>query len=164
MKGLKQFVDFTPGNGPIYETERLRVETQPVNHPGGCVAYRFTERAASGNKVFVFNTDFEPDGIDDKIVQLWHNADLVVADGQYEPPGTKDTPNPFMPGWGHSSWKQDIDLAAKAGAKRLLLTHHEPKMDDNYHKDLEARAQAYAASASPGLSVALAREGAEYDL
>ena len=151
------YVDFIPEKGPIVDTATLCVETLRVPHPGGCIAYRFTEKVADGYRRFVFCSDFEPEERHiGSLVRFWKDADVVIADAQYEPPGTVNTPNPFMKGWGHSDYKTDIDIAAKAGVKRLFLTHHEPRMDDIYHADLEKRAQEYA---PPSLQVALAREG-----
>jgi len=37
-------------------------------------------------------------------------------------------------------------MAAAAGVKKLVLTHHEPKMEDSYHDALEQRAQQEASA------------------
>ena len=81
----------------------------------------------------------------------------MIADGQYER-GSKE--NPFMKGYGHSDYVTDVELAARAGVKKLILTHHEPKIDDKYLKRLESRAQECAERHS--LEVVLARECSEY--
>lgn len=153
MNGIGEFNDFLVG-GKIYDKDGLTIETMAVNHPGGCVSYKFTERKGRKKKVIVVSTDFEPDdnGYDDELVKWWKGADIVVADAQYEKGSAE---NPYMKGYGHSDYLTDIDLAERAGAKKLILTHHEPKVDDDYCRRLEGKAQDAAPS---GLEVLLARE------
>ena len=49
--------------------------------------------------------------------------------------------NRFMPTWGHSDYKSDLIMATEAEVKHILLGHHEPKLNDNYHDGLEIRAR-----------------------
>lgn len=137
------YVDFIPETGPIYDKGLIRVETMRMPHPGGCVSYKFTEARPDGSKsVFVFNSDFEPQEPDfERIVQWWAGADLVLADAQYEPERAASQRNPFMKGYGHSDFETDILLAAAAGVRKLVLTHHKPKMNDQYLRNLEQRAK-----------------------
>jgi len=154
MGGLGQFIDFAPG-GLIAKIGDMTVTTAKINHPGGCVSYKFQE----DGKTIVIATDFEPDanGEDDSLVNWMKGADIVLADGQYE----RDSKiNPFIKTWGHSDYVTDVELCRRAGAKNLVLSHHEPKMDDGYHTDLETRAKALAGQY--GINAMLAREGATY--
>ncbi len=159
------YIDFMPGTGPIYEAGRLKVETKRVAHPGGCISYKFTETKEDGRKaVFVFNSDYEPTEDDmPGLVGWWKDADLVIADGQYEPADVKDSANPFMQGWGHSDFKTNLRIAGEAGVKHLMQSHHEPKMDDDYHKKLEKEIAAFTANSYPSIkSNCLCREGDIY--
>ncbi len=146
MKGINGFYDFMPGV-VIYESDNFIVDTLAVNHPGGCISYRFTEiKPDNSRRVFVHSTDFEPDenGYDDTLAEFWQGADLIYADAQYEPrdaPGEFRKLNPFMPTWGHSDYKSDLMMASVAQAKEILLGHNEPKLNDDYHRGLEVRAQ-----------------------
>lgn len=167
LKGLGVFYDFIPG-GILREDDYLRIETKHVNHPGGCVSYKFTEKNLNRReKVTVICTDFEPaKGKDDsEIIDWWRDADLVYADAQYE---TGSERNPFMNGWGHSDPLIDLDFARKAGVKRLLLGHHDPKSDDLYLQDLEYRVNVDAIGYSPKkgkrVGIDFAREGNWYDI
>ena len=171
LTGINGYTDFlmdkAPGFiGTIYQTGTLQVDTMLVNHPGGCVAYRFMETKKDGKLAeLVVNTDFEPNPATDKLMlNWWSNADLVIADCQYEPEGSPITKNKFMKGWGHSDFQSDIRLASAAEAKHILLTHHEPKMDDFYHLDLERRAQAHAKMHAPRVFAELAREQTVYEI
>ena len=40
-------------------------------------------------------------------------------------------------GWGHSSWEQAVDVAEKAGARRLALFHHDPEHSDTLLFNME---------------------------
>jgi len=133
MSGLGEFRDFLPER-KIYEEGALTVETTKLNHPGGCISYKFTENGKS----LIIATDFEPDfgSLDEKLVDWFKGANLVVADGQYER-DSKD--NPLVKTWGHSDYITDLDLCNRSGVKKLLITHHEPKMDDTYHTLLEEK-------------------------
>ena len=44
-------------------------------------------------------------------------------------------------GWGHSSWQQAVEVARRAGVKRLALTHHDPEHDDEFLASLEKECQ-----------------------
>jgi len=157
MQGIGEFTDFIP-SGPIYEDGCTRIETAPVNHPGGCVSYKFIEKETG--KSIVFCSDFEPDsnGLDDALLEWWKGADVVLADGQYEKGSKK---NPFVKTWGHSDYATNVDLAKKAGVGSMLIVHHDPVMDDVNLLGLEERAKTYAGS---GLELALAREGRTYEI
>ncbi len=164
LAGITQYYDFMPETGAIYLSDTLRVETMNVNHPGGCIAYRFTEYKKDGTTaIAIVNTDFEPElGWLKKMTNWWNNADIVIADGQYEPETSTTGINTFKKGWGHSDFETDLDIAKLAGAKKLLLTHHEPTMDDSYHLDLENRAKMYSKAGDYNVKVELAREGLSY--
>ena len=165
MAGLAGFYDFIPG-GKIKQDAQLKVESTSISHPGGCVSYKFTEYKPESNekgKIIIVSTDFEPDsnGTDDKLVEWWQNADLVIADGQYE---TNSKQNPFMKSWGHSDPFIDLELARRANVKHLLITHFDPKSDDNYLRDFEQRVKAKSLADNLDIKVDFAREGSEFEV
>lgn len=157
MAGLGEFYDFIPG-GLIKNSDGLRIESQSINHPGGCVSYKYTENG----QTLVVSTDFEPSSEEakQKIIRWWQGAKVVIADGQYET-GSKE--NPFMKGYGHSDPHINIGLAKEAGVERLIITHHDPKCDDFYLRDLEKRVRDYSAKQN-GPEIEFAREGSTYNL
>lgn len=157
MNGIENFYDFIPG-GLVKHKNDLKIESQSLNHPGGCVSYKYIENG----KILVVSTDFEPDTdqIKEDIIKWWSNADIVIADGQYE---TGSSSNPFMKGYGHSDPFIDVDLAKQALVKKLIITHHDPKCDDTYLRDLEKRVMEYSKKKN-GPKIAFAREGRDYYL
>ena len=167
LKGLGTFYDFIPG-GILKEDDFMRIETKHVNHPGGCVSYKIIEKNSKGkDKVTVICTDFEPDHgkTDAELIKWWEGADLVYADAQYE---TGSERNNFMKGWGHSDPLIDLEFARKAGVKRLLLGHHDPKSDDQYLQDLEYRIKVdsigYSRRGGKRIKLNFAREGSWYNI
>ena len=120
------------------------------NHPGGAYSYRFTE----GDKTVVYCTDIEHgEVIDERVVALSRDADLLIHDAQYTPEELKG-----KAGWGHSSWEQAIEVAERAGVKKLALTHHDPEHDDRFLTALEKECQREFTECF------LAREGQEIEL
>lgn len=94
------------------------------NHPGRAYGYRITE----GTATIVYCTDVEyVTGIDPNVVALARDADLLVHDAQYT---TEELLH--KKGWGHSSWEQAVEVAERAGVKRLALFHHDPEHDDKF--------------------------------
>ena len=120
----------------------VRVTNASGNHPQGVYAFRVDH----GGKAFVYATDTEhyEGRIDDRLVHLARNADLLVYDSQYTPEeysGTAGIGGPKR-GWGHSTFAEGAKLAKTAGAKRLVLFHHDPTQTDDAVREKELRAQA----------------------
>jgi ribonuclease BN (tRNA processing enzyme) len=64
--------------------------------------------------------------ISDAVLELCHDVDLLVHDGQY----TEDEFS-SKADWGHSTAAFAVHVAAESGARRLVLTHHDPSHDDD---------------------------------
>lgn len=107
----------------------VNVAAAEHNHPGGAFGYRITEGAST----LVYCTDVEyGDEIDPNVVALARDADLLIHDAQYT---TEELSR--KKGWGHSSWEQAVEVAERAGVKRLALFHHDPEHDDAFLLGLE---------------------------
>jgi phosphoribosyl 1,2-cyclic phosphodiesterase len=126
----------------------LTIRWCDVTHPSGCTAYRFDYRGAS----LVFTGDVEVQlGSRDRLIELARGAEVLIMDAQ-------DLPTRYRRGFGHSTSTDAVEVASKAGARRLLLTHHDPSHDD---AALDAKV-ALAREAAPGaLRVEAARDGLE---
>jgi phosphoribosyl 1,2-cyclic phosphodiesterase len=108
-------------------------EMIPLNHPGKSYGYRLEYQG----KTTVYCTDVEHKAdLDPRIVHLARHADLLIHDAQYTPEELET-----HKGWGHSSWKQAVELAQLAGVKRLALFHHDPDHDDDFLLGIEKQAQ-----------------------
>lgn len=63
-------------------------------------------------------------------------CDLLIYDGTYAPEEYAE-----HEGWGHSTWEEGCQLAERAHAKRLVISHHSPDHDDRMLSAQEHRAQ-----------------------
>jgi len=106
----------------------LRIRWCPVQHPGGCTAYRIEE----GDLSLVIATDMEWALSTPSQRKALHAlcatptpAGLLLMDGQY---ATRTYPG--HEGWGHSTWQECVAFARAAGVERLVITHHGPDQDD----------------------------------
>lgn len=123
----------------------------PLNHPGGCWAYR----VECGGRTVVYATDneFDPETEPEAyaaLVAAIQGADLLIADGQY----TLEE-YPQKKGWGHGVLEYVTRLSADAGVGRVAITHHDPMRDDEALTELERNVR----RAEPDLQVFFARDG-----
>jgi phosphoribosyl 1,2-cyclic phosphodiesterase len=107
----------------------------PLNHPNGGYGFRFS----SGDSSFVFLTDNEiryhhEGGLDrSAYVEFCRNAGLLFHDAHYLESEYEKTR-----GWGHSTFKDAVDLAMEAGVRRLGLFHHDPdRTDDEIDREVD---------------------------
>lgn len=135
-----------------FEIGDVQIQTMFVNHPGMALGYRIEH---AGN-VLVFSGDHEPydyflstaeeayqiDGksislaevemdewiarLNHKMVKFAEGADLLIFDTTYRYELYKAEKR----GWGHSYPEYAVEIAVRAGSKRLALTHHEPLETD----------------------------------
>jgi phosphoribosyl 1,2-cyclic phosphodiesterase len=107
----------------------------PQHHlfEGGSYGYRVEDESVT----VVMCTDVEHiNGMDSNIVKLASEADLLIHDGQY----TEDEYKKFK-GWGHSSYLHAVEVAMKANAKKLIITHHDPDHNDDFLDMMEYECQ-----------------------
>ena len=163
-----EYRDLTEGT---HDLGGIRVSAQFLNHPAIALGYRVEADGAS----LLYLCDHEPyweplwhsgsepgklesilhDG-DRRHAQFMQGADVVIHDSQYTP-----EEYPSRKNWGHSTWSYVTQIAAAAGVKRLILTHHEPAHDDAFLANVERKAQELARSMHSPMTVCCAREGQE---
>lgn len=163
----------------------VNLKLKLMNHPVYTVGYRVE---AEGQSV-IFTGDHEPyidqfalaakaagedyddggetqefvDLMNEKVVEFARGVDLLVIDTQY----TKaEYFHPKMPkiGWGHGYFESSIDIARRAGVKRLCFTHHEPTRKDDAMEALEREWVTKCLSELAGVEVFASREGLVVDL
>jgi len=154
----------------------LWLTTKYLNHPILVLGYRFEYRG----KVFCTAYDTEPfcnvfdvspddpsydeeavkEGAmaaqeeNDKVVSFFQGADILIHDSQY----THKEYISSRLGWGHSSFEHAVNVAHKAGVKKLLLFHHDPDRSDAEFELIEKKIQK-AAGGKTSMEVMIAREG-----
>ncbi len=112
--------------GKRYEIGGLGVETILQYHSHDSYGFRFYE----GDTSAIYSTDSEHK-VDEMLAEtkfetFFKEADLVISDTMYS---LADTVT-MKEDWGHSSNIVAVDLCHQAGAKRLVLFHHEPTYND----------------------------------
>lgn len=163
-----EYQDLTEGTRDL---GGVRISAQLLNHPASALGYRIEADGAS----VLYLCDHEPyweplwlsgsqpgrmesilhDG-DRRHAEFMQGADVVIHDAQYTP---EEYPN--RKNWGHSTWSYATQIAAAAGVKRLILTHHDPTHDDAFLTAVEQKAQELARSMGSTMTVSCAREGRE---
>src|ERR1700738_1779838 len=101
-----------------------KITARWLNHPQGCLGFRIETPAGT----LVYATDNEPGDakLEKSLRELAEGADIFINDAQFTPEQLATTKK----GWGHSSWKEGVQVAREAGATRLGLLHHDPEATD----------------------------------
>ncbi len=102
----------------------VKVEMMEAVHPGGSTVFRISH----GGRSVVYATDFED--VRDKGAELAafsKDTDLLIYDGQYTESEYKT-----WEGYGHSTMQIGLRIMRESGAKRLLITHHDPRHKDAF--------------------------------
>lgn len=122
MKARRSFHDVEEGRFSFDDT--VKFQAMWLNHPQGCLGFRIESKAG----VVVYATDNEPgDSVFDKGVRkLAEAADILIYDAQYLP----EEYEARRRGWGHSHWREALNVAMESGAKELVLYHHDPDHND----------------------------------
>jgi len=163
--------DLTEG---VHEIDGVRVLAQYLNHPASTLGYRIEADGVSvlylcDHEPFsetIWRSDAAPGRIDSILhtgdrrhAEFMVDADLVIHDAQYTP-----DEYPAKKNWGHSAYPYVVELAAAAGVRQVVLTHHDPVHDDSFIERMEREARAVAERRGAGIDVRCAWEGWEVQL
>jgi phosphoribosyl 1,2-cyclic phosphodiesterase len=122
MQAQQKFYDIDSGRLSL--EDGVQIQTSWLNHPQGCMGFRMETK----DGVMVYATDNEPgDAAFDKSVRkLAEGADVLIYDAQYLPEEYAAEKR----GWGHSHWREAVNVVMESGAKELVLFHHDPDHTD----------------------------------
>lgn len=172
MRAAIEYETLTVGE-PVVVGDAI-VTSALLNHPVVDFGYRVD---CNGKSMF-FTGDHEPyDNIyrpeDDEYAEYQRQieekqrrvdavlagVDVLVADCSY----TAEE-YPAKRGWGHGTFDSSIELARRAGARRLVCTHHEPTRTDDELERVFAEALARHPRREGDPEILLSYEGLEIDL
>lgn len=122
FRARMEYREFRAGD-TLRPADGIAVRTAPLNHPDGATGYRVDYGARS--ICYLTDTEHVPGALDRNILGLIAGADLVIYDSMYT-----DAEYETYVGWGHSTWQEGVRLCRAAGAKRLVVFHHDPEHDD----------------------------------
>jgi phosphoribosyl 1,2-cyclic phosphodiesterase len=154
------FKDLTGGTrceGTGYEVTAFAVQ-----HPGGALGYRFTETGGTGGAL-VYVSDNElgaherygsPEDWREQMADFVRGAAVLVHDTTYT---TEEYDH--HRGWGHSTYRDAVELALEAGVAKLVLFHHEPRRTDDQLDACLADCRALVKARDGALQVVAAAEG-----
>ena len=151
MKAERSFYDMEEGQSQV---DTATVRALWLNHPQGCMGFRLETR----DGILVYATDNEPgDEVFDKNVRkLAEGADVLIYDSQYLP----EEYAAKRRGWGHSHWREAVNIVMESGAKELVLFHHDPDHDDELIDQVVNEARNYyprVRAAAEGMEIKIPR-------
>ena len=138
------------------------VTAMEVRHPGGALAYRFVEpRTKPQALVYVSDNELghsdkykTPTGWRERFVEFVQGAKVLVHDTTYT---TEEYDH--HRGWGHSTYRDGVDLALQAGVETLVLFHHEPRRTDEEVDRRTEECRSWVRERGGALQVVAAAEG-----
>lgn len=120
-----EFHEIRPGDS--FPLDSLTVSTMAGNHPGGSILYRLE----AGGKRLTYALDCEVDGeASSPLARFVHKSDLLIWDAAF-------VCSDLRPGWGHSTWKQGLELGRAAEAGQVLMTHYSWGYSDEFLRGQE---------------------------
>jgi phosphoribosyl 1,2-cyclic phosphodiesterase len=122
MSAKRKFQELDGGD--CFTVGRNKIIARWLNHPQGCLGFRIETEA--GTVVYATDNESGDPKLDQSLLELAAGADIFINDAQYTPEQLASTRR----GWGHSSWADGVRVARKAGAKTLVLFHHDPDSTD----------------------------------
>lgn len=138
-----------PAGADRLELYGVRVSWCPLFHPQNSLAYRLE----TGKKSTAIVTDHEPGNatIEEALLKFCAGVDFLIYDAQWTPDELAT-----RRGWGHSSWAEGAEIAARAKAGELILTHHDYKRrDDEIDKIVETARRRFPKTRAAGAGLVL---------
>lgn len=150
MNARRSFHNIEDGCVPM--EDGIRLKTAWLNHPQGCMGFRLE----TNDGVLVYATDNEPGEpqFDKAVRKLAEGADILIYDAQYLP----EEYEAQRRGWGHSHWREAVNVVMESGAKELVLYHHDPDHTDPLIDKIVSEARNYypkVRAASEGMEMRL---------
>jgi phosphoribosyl 1,2-cyclic phosphodiesterase len=137
-----------------------------LRHPGTTLGYRLSPRGGGPDFAYVTDNELGAGGDYDvpadwrsRLIGFLRGVHTLVHDAMYSESIIR-----ARAGWGHSTPRQAVDLAAEAGCRRLVLFHHDPEHDDGAIEGLLRDACDYARGPASGIEIVAAHDGLRLEL
>ena len=102
-----------------------KVMARPIPHNGITLGFRIEADGRSLAYMSDHQAPADRRSIPEAVLELSQGVDLLIHDGQYT-----DDEFAIKTDWGHSTAAYAVHVAAEAGVKRLVLSHHDPAHTD----------------------------------
>jgi phosphoribosyl 1,2-cyclic phosphodiesterase len=166
LSALAANIVVSPVTEGTFEIDGFRVAAFRLRHPGTTLGYRLAPKQGGRGVAYMTDNELGPGGTysvgpnwRNALVEFLGDVDTLIHDAMYS-----ESVIAARAGWGHSTPRESIDLAADAACKRLILFHHDPECDDETIDQRLREARDYAASRAPNLEVEAACEGGRLTL
>lgn len=145
-------------NEGSWEEDGVRISSMRIRHPSYAVGYRLEFAGRSicfvpDNELMGETYPTAPDWRE-KLVEFLGGADLLIHDAMYT-----EEEYPSRVTWGHSTYRQTLDLAHEAGVGSLLFYHHDPERSDLELAGIVGQMRQIAESEGMTLEIGAASEG-----
>jgi len=155
-------IDFsTIAGGERRSGTGYEVQAFEVQHPGGALGYRFAAPGSDRSMVYVSDNEVgapekygSAPGWRESFVDFVRGATVLVHDTMYT---TEEYDH--HRGWGHSTYRDAVEVALEAGVGTLVLFHHEPRRTDDELDQRIDECRALVRSKGGALQVLGAAEG-----
>lgn len=134
-----------------------RVTVRPVPHCGPTVGYRVDWAGSSVAYISDHQAPLALDTVADSVLELADHVDVLVHDAQYTRAEFAEKAH-----WGHCTVDYAVRVARDAGARRVVLFHHDPSHGDDMLDELLIEARQCAGPGGP--EVLAAYEGLRLSL
>jgi phosphoribosyl 1,2-cyclic phosphodiesterase len=158
VEELHGVVGFSEVSDDVIPVGSAKVTVRRVPHVGTTLGFRVDAEGCSVAYVSDHQAPDDRSYVDDAVLELCDGVDLAIHDAQYteEEFAAKAT-------WGHSTFSYAVHVAAEAGARRLVLFHHDPVHSDEDLDRLLSESRA-CSDASRLDGIVCAAEGLSLDL
>ena len=102
-----------------------KVMARPIQHNGNTLGFRIEADGRSLAYMSDHQAPLDRRGVPEPVLELCQDVDLLIHDGQYT-----DDEFAVKSDWGHSTAAYAVHVAAESGARRLVLSHHDPAHTD----------------------------------
>ncbi len=123
-----------------FDLDGAKVMVREVPHVGPTSGYRIEVGGAT--VAYIPDHQMPAEGpltVSDGVLELCEGVDLLIHDSQYTV-----AEFPAKSTWGHCTAEFAVQVAREAGARRLVLFHHDPSRDDAAVDEILARARGLA--------------------
>lgn len=144
-----------------FQLDSVQVTPISLSHPNRAIGYKFEE----DGKSFVFMTDNElafqhEGGLDfQDYIDFVSGADILFHDAEYT-----DEDYELTKTWGHSRYKDAMQLALEADVKEFGMVHHNQERSDKELDDIVIECKLIAKEAKSKMKCFAAYEGMEITL
>ena len=134
---------------PVKINSNIEVLNNLHAHPNK--AYSIKLNVYGKSITYITDCEHPKDHLNKNVIEFASNSDILIHDAQY-------TINDLdlHTGWGHSSWKEAVDVAIQSHSKKLILFHHSPDYSDEQISSMEKKAQMHfpdVISAKQGMEI-----------